>query len=110
MPRHERELKVARHDADHHVGLPVQQHLRTQHAWIAMETLLPQRIAEERHRLFLIILLLRKESPHKRGDLERWEYSARKPGSQHLVGLANTGQLKIRLAKSAQAFEAMRIA
>src|SRR6202043_1483520 len=77
---------------------------------IATETLLPQRITEECHRLFLIILLLREESAEERCDLECRKHTARKPGSDHMRRIANAGQFKIRLAKSTQTFEAVGIA
>ena len=110
MPRHQRELKVTRHHSDYHIGLAVQQDFGSQHVRIAVQAVLPERIADHSYLFFLVVLLLREDSAHERLDPESREHSARKPRSIHLCRVADTGQFITILRIPAQALETARVA
>ena len=88
---HQRELKVARHYADHHVRLAVQENPGSQHARIAVQAALPKRVAKDGYLFLLVIFTLSEEAADERLDLQNRKYSSRKARAIHWRCLANTG-------------------
>ena len=89
MSRHQRELKVAWHHADHFIGLAVQQDLRSQYALITVQATLPERVTDHRDLLLLFIFLLRKESALEWFDLQCGKHPAGESSAIHLRWLTN---------------------
>ena len=63
-------FKIPRHDADHGVGLPIEEDLRSQNLRITVQAIPPERVTDDCYLLTLVIFLLGKDSPHQRRDPE----------------------------------------
>jgi hypothetical protein len=105
----ERELEVARHDADDDIRLAVEQDLVAEDAGIAMEAALPHVIADDRDGCVSIVLLLHEDSAHRRRDSERGEDACRHPRGVHHYRLAAAGKLVATSGVASEGTKARRV-
>src|SRR5271166_1757262 len=85
-----RSLKILRHHADNRVRPAVKIDCLAQYMRIALESLLPQRIADDRHWRRRVIFLLREGTSYDRVDPQHWKHRCGQPLRPRLEGSART--------------------
>src|SRR5260370_9650432 len=73
-------LKTARHHADDRIDLTVERDGTAEHAVVALVTVDPQDIANDRERLMRVLFLLRKNAAKDGTHAQRWEDACGEPG------------------------------
>src|ERR1700733_11632711 len=89
----EGELEVARHNSDNRVGTAIKVDLLTQDLGVSLETLLPERVADDGDRRGVLVLQLGKAAAQQGFDSERREQRGRHPLSLCVKWRSGSGQV-----------------
>src|ERR1700744_3646823 len=109
-PRLEWKFKIARHDTDDGVGTAVDVDGVTKNGGIGVEALVPERVADDRHRRRAVIFVLRERAAQQRRYAKYRKKRRRHTFRAYMERLPCSGQFVLSRNKPAQPGKRMVVA
>ena len=110
MAGQERELEIARHDANDDVGFAIEKNGGPEDPGTALVTALPQTVTEHDDWLLVLVFVLGEDATEERRDLQRGKDIAAHPYCMNCFGNACGGQVIAFLLIAAEVGKAVGVA